>query len=62
MQLADVSIPAGGAYAELEQLIGLRFPAKQLQLLRRNRALSALTGPNKSNVRGRGIDFEEVRS
>lgn len=62
MQLADVSLPARGAYAELEQLIGLRFPAKQLQLLRRNRALSALTGPNKSNVRGRGIDFEEVRS
>lgn len=62
MKLADVSGPATGAYAELEQLIALRFPARQLQLLRRNRALSALTGPNKSNFRGRGIDFEEVRS
>jgi len=40
----------------------LRFPARQLQLSRRNRALSALAGPNKSNFRGRGIDFEEVRS
>ena len=62
MQTGDVSSPARGAYADLEQLIGLRFPAQKLQLLHRNRALAALTGPNKSNARGRGIDFEEVRS
>ena len=62
MRLADVSQPATGAYVTLETLIGLRFPASQLQLTRRNRALSALTGPNKANFRGRGIDFEEVRS
>lgn len=62
MRLADVSQPATGAYVALETLIGLRFPASQLQLTRRNRALSALTGPNKANFRGRGIDFEEVRS
>ena len=54
--------PARGAYAELNDLIALRFPARQLELGRRNRALSALAGPNKSNFRGRGIDFEEVRS
>jgi uncharacterized protein (DUF58 family) len=62
MQLADISTPALGAYSELQDLIALRFPARQLQLTRRNRALSALTGPNKSNFRGRGIDFEEVRN
>ncbi len=62
MRQADVSSPARGAYAELEQLIALRFSARQLQLSRRNRALSALSGPNKSNFRGRGIDFEEVRT
>lgn len=62
MHLADVTVPASGAYAELNELIALRFPARQLSLARRNRALSALTGPNKSNFRGRGIDFEEVRS
>ena len=62
MQAADVAAPARGAYTSLEDLIALRFPARQLQLARRNRALSALTGPNKSNFRGRGIDFEEVRS
>jgi uncharacterized protein (DUF58 family) len=62
MRLGDVSQPATGAYVALETLIGLRFPASQLQLTRRNRALSALAGPNKANFRGRGIDFEEVRS
>jgi uncharacterized protein (DUF58 family) len=46
----------------LEELISLRFPARQLKLARKNRALSALAGPNKSNFRGRGIDFEEVRN
>jgi uncharacterized protein (DUF58 family) len=62
MRLADVTVPAQGAYAELEDLIALRFPARQLRLSRRNRALSVLAGPNKSNFRGRGIDFEEVRN
>ena len=62
MSLADVTAPARGAHAALEDLIALRFPARQLRLARRNRALSVLAGPNKSNFRGRGIDFEEVRS
>ncbi|MFT4520788.1 MAG: hypothetical protein ACI9JM_003196 [Halioglobus sp.] len=61
MQLADVTGPARGAYASLEDLIALRFPAQQLQLGRRKRALATLAGPNKTNFRGRGIDFEEVR-
>jgi uncharacterized protein (DUF58 family) len=62
MGLADVTAPARGAHVALEELIGLRFRARQLRLARRNRALSNLAGPNKSNFRGRGIDFEEVRS
>jgi len=62
MRLADVTTPARGAYAALEDLIALRFPARQLSLTRRKRALSVLAGPNKSNFRGRGIDFEEVRN
>ena len=62
MHLADVTRPARGAYADIADLIALRFPARQLQLSRRNRALNALAGPNKSNFRGRGIDFEEVRN
>jgi uncharacterized protein (DUF58 family) len=61
MQLADINAPARGAYVDLGELIALRFPASQLKLGYRSRALSALAGPNKSNFRGRGIDFEEVR-
>ena len=62
MRNPDISRPAEGAYADLASLIALRFPAARLQLSRRSRALSALAGPNKSNFRGRGIDFEEVRN
>ena len=60
--MSNVTAPASGAYADLNELIALRFSAQQLQLARRNRALSMLAGPNKSNFRGRGIDFEEVRN
>lgn len=62
MPQSDVSTPASGAYADLADLIALRFPARQLRLGHRSRALSLLAGPNKSNFRGRGIDFEEVRN
>src|SRR5210317_1518756 len=62
MRPADISSPARGAYTQLDDLIAQRFPAQQLTLKRRNRALSALAGPNKTNFRGRGIDFEEVRN
>lgn len=62
MQPETLHHPPEGAYAHLADLIALRFAAAQLQLWRRKRALSVLAGPNKSNFRGRGIDFEEVRS
>lgn len=54
--------PARGAYCDLSDLIGLRYPARKLDLKQRKRALSLLSGPNKTNFRGRGIDFEEVRA
>jgi uncharacterized protein (DUF58 family) len=53
--------PCAGPYCELDRLIDERHSGRQLNLLQRNRALSALSGPNKTNFRGRGIDFEEVR-
>jgi uncharacterized protein (DUF58 family) len=62
MQQAGIHSPASGVYLQLPDLIALRFAARQLQLRRRKRALSQLSGPIKSNFRGRGIDFEEVRS
>ena len=54
--------PLQGAYIQLEDLIGARFSAKDLKLKQRRKALSLLAGPNKTNFRGRGIDFEEVRA
>jgi uncharacterized protein (DUF58 family) len=61
MHLRDISQPPRGAHVQLADLIALRFPARQLRITRKSRALSVLAGPNKSNFRGRGIDFEEVR-
>lgn len=54
--------PVQGAYIELEDLISARFLAKDLNLRHRRKALTLLAGPNKTNFRGRGIDFEEVRA
>lgn len=62
MRTSDFTQPALGAHIDLAKLIGLRLAAGQLKLTRRTRALSTLAGPNKANFRGRGIDFEEVRS
>ena len=50
-----------GVFVTLADLIALRFAAKKLHITNRSRALNSLAGPNKSNFRGRGIDFEEVR-
>ncbi len=61
MQSLPTQQPASGAYTDLNQLIGLRYAARNLQISKRKRALSVLAGPNKSNFRGRGIEFEEVR-
>lgn len=51
-----------GAYIDLNDMISARFSAKDLKLQQRRKALSLLAGPNKTNFRGRGIDFEEVRA
>ncbi len=62
MATAPNKAPALGAYCELADLIEQRHPASKLDLNQRKRALSLLSGPNKTNFRGRGIDFEEVRA
>lgn len=50
-----------GANTEQAALIGLRFQAR-LKLSSHKRSLSALAGPYRASFRGRGMDFEEVRS
>lgn len=54
-------IAARGAYCELGDLLRLRSVAGTLKLSPPSRAISQLSGPVKSNFRGRGIEFEEVR-
>lgn len=57
----DASLPAKGAAVDLNRLLSLRFSARQLDIRRRRRALAQLSGGQRSNFRGRGIEFEEVR-
>ncbi|MFZ1834409.1 MAG: DUF58 domain-containing protein, partial [Pseudomonadales bacterium] len=60
---AAVSIPgATGPYCDLPTLLRLRAAAASLRITPPSRALSRMSGPLRSNMRGRGIEFEEVRA
>lgn len=50
-----------GAYCDLKDLLRLRFSARDLTLFAQRPARSLLTGGVRTRMRGRGIDFEEVR-
>jgi uncharacterized protein (DUF58 family) len=50
-----------GAYAELDSLIALQTKARGFSLLHSQPAHSLLYGRRASHVRGRGLDFEELR-
>ena len=50
-----------GAYAELGNLLRLRFAAKDLRLFAPRAVKSQLNGAERTRFRGRGMDFEEVR-
>lgn len=56
---ADIS--AAGPYTDLAALIALRQAAARLTITPSRRAASRLAGPYTSRLRGRGVDFEEVR-
>jgi uncharacterized protein (DUF58 family) len=51
-----------GASLQWQQLAELRLAARQLELTPNHRHLSQLTGAYRTRLRGRGIDFAEVRS
>jgi uncharacterized protein (DUF58 family) len=51
-----------GAYAELDSLIALQFKARGFSLLHTQPVHSLLFGRRASHVRGRGLDFEELRN
>ena len=50
-----------GVVADTAELIALRHAAVGLQLGVPRRIASSLAGPYLSRIRGRGLDFEEVR-
>jgi len=51
-----------GAYAELDSLIALEYKARGFSLRHNQPVHSLLFGRRASHVRGRGLDFEELRS
>jgi uncharacterized protein (DUF58 family) len=51
-----------GAYAELDSLVALQFKARGFSLLHTQPVHSLLFGRRASRVRGRGLDFEELRA
>lgn len=50
-----------GAFTRQHELFALRFRAR-LKLSVHRRSLSTLAGPIRSSMRGRGLDFDEVRA
>lgn len=50
-----------GVYADLDELIRLQFKARGFSLLPRQPVQSLLTGRRASRLRGRGLNFEEIR-
>jgi uncharacterized protein (DUF58 family) len=51
-----------GVYAELDDLIRLQFRAGGFSFLPRQPVRSLLAGRRASRLRGRGLDFEEIRN
>lgn len=50
-----------GAYSDLSRLLRLRFAGQELKLSIKRPVKSQLNGAERTRVRGRGMDFEEVR-
>jgi uncharacterized protein (DUF58 family) len=50
-----------GVYAELDELIRLQFKARGFSFLPRQPIHSLLAGRHASRIRGRGLNFEELR-
>lgn len=52
---------APGVYVQLQDLVSLRSRARGFSFLPRQPAGSILAGPHASRLRGRGLNFEELR-
>lgn len=54
--------PARGVYASLPELVALQYRARGFSLLPRQPVTSLLAGRHGSRLRGRGLNFEEIRA
>ena len=61
MPADNTDVFGGGAYTTLEHLISLRFAAREIALAPPARVRQRQAGVVASRMRGRGIDFAEVR-
>lgn len=59
--LPSVQSAAPGVYAKLEDLVALQYRAKGFSFLPRQPVHSILAGRHASRLRGRGLNFEEIR-
>jgi len=59
LQKRDTAAP--GVYARLEDLVALQFKARGFSFLPRQPVHSILAGRHASRLRGRGLNFEEIR-
>ncbi len=50
-----------GAYVELDELVRLQYQARSFSFLPRQPSKSVLAGRHASRLRGRGLNFEEIR-
>jgi uncharacterized protein (DUF58 family) len=58
---AKSTAPAPGVYVDLDELIRLQFKARGFSFLPKQPIHSLLAGRHASRIRGRGLDFEELR-
>jgi uncharacterized protein (DUF58 family) len=59
--MADIEAKMPGVYVDLEDLIGLEYRGRQVSFLPRQPVHSLLSGRFASRMRGRGLNFEEIR-
>lgn len=58
----DPSTPEGGVYTSLSDLVRLQYKARGFSFLPKQPMHSLLAGKHASKLRGRGLNFEEIRN
>ena len=59
--MASSAVSSGMVYASLDELARLEHKARGFSLLPRQPVASVLAGRHSSRLRGRGLNFEEIR-